>query len=327
MIIQNKIFLRKKRNFSEMFNTVFALVRANFRVIAGALLMVGGPFILLTGVVTGILQSTVLRSIKDFSEAMFRDGVSQYLSDMISGYAGWFLVTWLFSLLAFSFIRATMANFFILYDSKSEGDDLTSAEIASKSFRDGFRIFGGVLLLSVVSFIPLAIIIGLVALLASTGGIAATVILIFVLVLLLLAFGPQLTYIFSFASWFAMLRDKVSIFRAIGNTFRTIRGNFWWIWVLMVCMFFIVSILNYVTSLPATIYYQVSIFTRSGLDGGDISYVYVLLFVIAQFGAHLFQCLGDLLVCVSYFSFEEERTGNGLQTRIDEIGLETEIKE
>ncbi|MFN5182649.1 MAG: hypothetical protein ACK5D5_06460 [Bacteroidota bacterium] len=321
MLIQNKIFLRQKRGIGDLFNTVFSLVRQNFKVIAGALLMVAGPFILLTSVVSALLQATVMEEIKEFTELVFREGSTQYLSDLFTRNWMWFLVVWFFGLLAFSFIRATTSNFFVLYDSKTEGEELTSAEIARKSFRDGFRIFGGVLMLSVISLIPLALIIGLIAFPISYGGIVATIIIGFFLLLLLFAFGPQLTYIFQFSIWFSMIRDEESLFGAVKNTFKNIKGKFWQTWVLMTGIFFIVSILNYITAIPVGIYSQISVFTRTNeLNSGSVSLLYVVLFVFSQFGSNFFQCLGDLMVIVSYYSFEEEKTGAGLQSRIEEIG-------
>ena len=330
MIIENKIFLKKSRNFAEIFNTTFALVRANFKVIAGAFLMLGGPFILLTAVVSAFLQATVMRDLKDFSQVVLRDEVSQYLSDVILQHSVWFILIWIFGILSFSFVRATLVNFFVIYDSKYNGDEITSSEIASKSLKDGLRIFGGILMLSVLLVIPLGIVAGLIAFSANLfnyGGIVAVVLLVLFFLLILIAFGPQLSYLLSYSVWFSMIRDNLSLFQGIKKSLQVIKGKFWFTWALMVAMIFIVTILNYVVSLPATVYYQISVFTRSGLEGGQISFIYVILFVIAQFGSSLFQCLIDMMVHVSYYSFEEEKLGIGIQSRIDEIGKENELQD
>ncbi|MFN6036825.1 MAG: hypothetical protein ACK452_00020, partial [Bacteroidota bacterium] len=194
-----------------------------FKVIAGAQLMLCGPFVLLTAVVSSILQATVMREIKSFSEAIFRSNASQYLSDAITKYAVWFAVIWFFSILTFSFLRAAMINFFLIYESRNEGEEITSSEIASKSFKDGFRLFGGVILLSLISVLPLGLIFGLIALFASAGGAGATALIIILFILLFLAFGPQLVYIFNFSTWFSMLKKRAGLFSAIGDSFKNIK--------------------------------------------------------------------------------------------------------
>ena len=125
-----------------------------------------------------------------------------------------------------------------------------------------------------------------------------------------------------------MLRDRVFVFSAIGRTFRNIKGNFWWIWLVMVMMYFIVAILAALGNLPVTVLQQISMLQRVNYSGIDTinnmfsSPLYILLFAISLLWSNACQMMGDLMVGVSYYSFEEERTGAALLSMIDQIGQE-----
>ncbi len=320
MIVSNKIFLRKKRDFGDMFATVFTLLRRNFGVIVGSFLIVPGPFILLAAVAAAFMQNSIFGGMRDISQLFFNGGVTQYLSDMIANAAPWIVLLSLFSMLSFSFVRATMANFFVIYDSKLEGDSITVNEIARKSYKDGFRVFLGQLVFTFISLVPLIILAIPLGLLASIGSGAGVVLVVFLILFAGLAFFPQLMYIFSFATWFSMVKDKVFVFKAIGNVFKTISGNFWWTWVIMICTFLIIMILNAFVNIPMWIYSAFSGFSRMNPETFELSIAYVFFICFTQLGTNLVMLIADLMTGVSYYSFEEEKTGAGLTSRIDEIG-------
>ncbi|MBC7863755.1 MAG: hypothetical protein IAF38_12320 [Bacteroidia bacterium] len=327
MTITDKIFLRQKRGFSQLFGTVFKLVRKNFSVLVGSLFITAGPFILLTAVFTAWLNSTIFRPFIGLSQNLFRGDITQTLSDVITNAAGWVALIWVFSLLSYSFIRTTMANFFVIYESKLEGESFTVQEIARKTYKDVWMVFTGMIVFSLVSFVVLAIV-AIPFFLLCTSGVGGIIFAIFLLFIILIAFGPQLGYIFSYAPPFVMVRDKVFVFTAIKRTIANIKGNFWWLWVLMICMGLIIGIFSMITNLPATIYQMGNTFGRSDFGTGDpeemlnsaTSPVYIALYSFGLFCGSVITCLADMLMAVSYYSFEEERTGMGLSLKIDEIG-------
>ena len=128
---------------------------------------------------------------------------------------------------------------------------------------------------------------------------------------------------FQFAPYFVMVRDKVFVFTAFSRMRKTIKGNFWWIWVLMVCMFLIVWVASFITNLPAVFFQPGSIFMRgssSDMFESGVSPVYLVLYAFGLVCTNIIYCLGDMMAAVSYYSFEEEQTGQGLALKIDEIG-------
>jgi hypothetical protein len=327
MIVQNKIFLRKKRDFGDMFGTIFTLLRRNFSVLFGSLVLVAGPFILLTAVLSAMMQSTIFSTVKDMAYYIRQGNITQVLSDMLTESLPWFVLIYLAGLLSFSFIRTTVANFFVIYESKMEGEHFTINEVARKTYRDVWSVLGGMIVFALVSFIPLLIILLPFILLMSVGGIGGVMIGIMLLFLCMIAFGPQLTYIFQFAMPFVMVRDKVFVFSAIGRIFKNLKGNFWWTWVLMVCIFLVVMVLVFVTNIPVMVYQQMAnvpgAFSRNSIDDMVDMYsspTYLILYSVTMFIHQLIYCLGDMMTAVSYYSFEEERTGQGLSMKIDEIG-------
>src|ERR1700751_197853 len=68
-----KIEFRKVRDFGALFNDGIAFLRINFKSFFGIILMVAGPFIILTGLLSGYMQSlqSKLVSTNLFSQNIF----------------------------------------------------------------------------------------------------------------------------------------------------------------------------------------------------------------------------------------------------------------
>lgn len=320
MIIQNKIFLRRKRDFGDTFSTVFTLLRQNFAVIFGSVLVVAGPFLLLTGVFSALMQSSIMGDVFSVRSLMRGTSPSQMMSDMLSHNLLYMVLLMLFSLLSVSFLRSTMASFFVIYDQKAAGENISVHEVSRMAYREGLRVFGGLIVFTLLSIIPMAIIILPFVLLGMVGSGAGAVIAVLLFLLIFLAFGPQFAYIFQFGTWFVMVRDRVFLFEAVGRLFKTIKGNFWWIWVYMVCIFFVYMIIAWVVSIPGALISQFTMMSRLNDGNADVSITFIIATAITQLLAQMIQVLGDLMVGVTYYSFEEEQTGVGLTSRIDEIG-------
>ena len=323
MIVRNKVFLRKKRDFGDIFGTIFGLLRRNFGVLFGSILLVAGPYIILTAIIGALMNGEMFSSIKDFAQAISRGDILQVLSDLLNNSAGWFVLLIFTSFLSLSFLRTTVANFFVIYETKSEGDTFSINEIARKTYRDVWAVLGGIILFSIITTIIFAIVMVPFILLIAYGGTGGTILFVFVFFFGFLAFGPQLVYMFQFTPYFVMVRDKVFVFTAFSRMRKTIKGNFWWIWVLMVCMFLIVWVASFITNLPAVFFQPGSIFMRgssSEMFESGASPAYLALYAFGLVCTNIIYCLGDMMAAVSYYSFEEEQTGQGLALKIEEIG-------
>lgn len=324
MIVRNKIYLSKRRDFGDLFNTMFALVRRNFGVLFGAFFLAAGVPVIAVAVVYSYLQSGVLHQITNLQSRFFvMSDPTQFVSDLISNNFGWLLLMMVLGLLSFSFVRTTVASFLVIYNGKNEGDDFTIGEVIKKTYRDVWIVFAGTIINAILMTIVFGIILSPLILLSAYGGAGGIGFSIFIVILLMLAFYPQLVYIFQFAPPFVMVRDGVFIFTAIGRTFKNLKGNFWWTWVLMVCTLIICGIVGFFGNIPTWIYSGFSSFSRTSPEEALSMYsspIYIATYSFALFWNNLSTIFADLMTGVSYYSFEEERTGQALNRMIDSIG-------
>jgi hypothetical protein len=323
MIVQNKITLRQRRDFGDMFGAVVQIIRANFGLLLGSIFVIVGPYLLTLTICMTVLQQELLPLINEWTK--FRGDFLKPLNNLLLECYGWIFLFLLSSIFTFAFLRATVANFLFIYDGKAEGESFSISEISKKTYNDINRILLAVTIMFFIVCFILCLIVVPFGILIYFGNIALPVLLGFLLLFAYLAFGPQLIYIFQFASFFVMVRDNVFIFEAMRKVRKTIKGNFWWIWLIMVCMYFVVGILSFITNVPAVIFQPGSIFSRFNEVGSGVgSSTYIFFYALGLICTTFIRCLGDLIVGVSYYSFEEGQTGQELSKKIEEIGRQEE---
>jgi hypothetical protein len=102
---QNKIELRKVRDFGQLLSATFEFIRQNFKLLFKSNLLIAAPFILLAGVFMGLYQSSL------FNLSNYPD---------IEQFAIPFLLSIIFMLFSYLVITIVTYSFIILYKSSEE---------------------------------------------------------------------------------------------------------------------------------------------------------------------------------------------------------------
>ncbi|HEY1039454.1 MAG TPA: hypothetical protein VGF30_08630 [Bacteroidia bacterium] len=308
-----KVEFRRKRDFGQIFTDSFKYLKFNFKGIMGAVLLLPGPLLLIAGGFNGYLQSISSNP----SSFLTMGGVSN-MYDAMSSIFMVMLPYLFFMFLASVVYHAVVNRYLILSQQNPDGETIGIQELMKYLPKDAWRLFYNYLLLSLVS---LVVMIALVILMF------IPILGVLMLVVGILLVGPNLVYVITNSSYL-VLRDEILITQAFMKTWRYMRGNYWYTWLLLVVAYLIVSIASSIFALPQIILSLVNTFTRFNpnnfqYDGGgdNHSTLFVIFGMIAVLGQFIVMPLLNIFTTINYHSHEEEEEGTGLKQRIDEIGI------
>jgi len=312
-----KISFQKERDFSALFSDTLSFLKQNFKSFFGSILLIAGPFLLISGAALGYLQSG----------SLYMRGYSPY-----GGFGGKVdvgMIITIVSIVAFSTLVGSMVlyctvfNYMLLYNEKPEGERVTVSEVGRKVLESIWRTLGSFLILILV-FGLLVAIIALAAVGIGYGlGLVGTVLVGFGAIVAIIIFGPPLGYVFQ-AMFFVVIRDRIIGMSAFAKVWNYMKGNFWWTWVAIVTASTTLYVINLIFTLPATIYALVGTFSRMqtndlGEGTSNASVTLIILYTISMFFSYFTASIMQVLCAFNFLSHEEAKEGKGLFSKIDEI--------
>lgn len=307
-----KIEFRRQRDFGQIFTDAFKYLKFNFKSLILAVLLLPGPLLLIAGGFSGYLQS-----ISSNPSSLLTMGGMNNAYDIISSMLMVMLPYMFFLFLASIVFNAVINRYLILSQSSQEGESIMISDLMKYLPKDAWRLFYNYLLFTLVSF---AVMIGLVLLLFIP--ILGFVMLFFGLLLV----GPNLMYAITNSSYL-VLRDEILITQAFGKTWRYMRGNYWYTWLLLVVSYLIIMIAGSIFAIPQMILSFYNTLTRFNpenynySDGSNYSTLFIIFGMIAVLGQFLLMPLLNIFTTLTFHSHEESEDGTGLKERINEIGL------
>lgn len=315
-----KIELRKVRDFGAIFNDGIAFLRVNFKSFFGALVYLAGPFILLTGLISGYMQS--------LQSALMMNSLFSGIGNLGSGFGllsanfiGTVIILILIALLTTLVNTACICLYYKEYDKADAGSlPIDRSLIAPQLAAACWRLFYNTLLFGLIISVAGLILVGVFAAMFMVPGlnVLAGIALVFGLLILMPVF-IQIVY----SAFYLVVRDEILITEAFVKATRYVRGNFWWTWLLMVAVGICVATVGSLFSLPLSIVSMVQTFTRLSDPGSGetaSTLVYVILGAVSVVGQLLVVSPVFYTFCIFNFHNQEERhEGSGLMNRIDQL--------
>jgi len=315
-----KIELRKVRDFGALFNDSIAFLRLNFKSLFGIILFLAGPFIIMTGLFSGYMQS--LQS-KIVASSLFPNYFGSNGGLLAADFFGTFGIFFLIYLLTTLVNTACICLFFKNYNNSTPEElPLTKDSVSPFLVGATWRLFYNVLLVTLIMFVLGLAIVGICAVLFMIPVL--NILFGIALIIGCLIILPILVYIANVSNYI-IIRDEVLITTAIGKAFRYMRGNFWWTWLLMVAVGISLLIGLTLFNLPISILNATRTFVRSA-DGVSYSshnsILYIIFGAVALVGQLLFISPIFSTFCIfNFHSQEEKNEGTGLMSRIDELDI------
>lgn len=305
-----KIIFLQSRDFGETFNVSVKFLKQNFSHFFLTIITIAGPFLLLASIAAAIYSSNALNAIYK-PQASF---------DFIEQYGIAFILYIIAYVIAAQVMLGTTFSYMALYAEHGKGN-FTTADVGRKLLSSTGRIILMFLLILVFSLIALGIVAGV----GFAFSKVTALIIIGVLILIFggLIIGPPLIWIVT--SFYQAIIDKKerSVYEGITYTFKILKGNFWWTWILIVCASLAIGIASLVFTIPQVVYQMVLTFSHFGAKGALTEEVPFAFMVVTTFCTFLASVVRSILYIINgfhYYSLVEKKEGLGLLQRIDEIG-------
>lgn len=298
---QNKIEFMRYRDFGQILNSTFEFIRQNFLPLLKSLIFIVGPFLLITGILLGFYQKSVLTifNITSFSQM----GIIALLLIILI-----FLVT--------QMMLTTVYSFILIYLSKTEFTPISIDEIWDSVKQNFYKVLG---LNTVIFFLFLiyltVFLLIIVAVSGGTSGSGLGIFLFFILFILLVFIMVKMCL-----AYMIMLYERTGIWASIQRSFYLTKNKWWFSFGLIFVLSLIQSLMGFIFQIPQYIIMVTTMF--NSLDGSGVSGVTEILIMLTSIIAAFQYLLFSLIIIALaflYFSLVEQKEGKGLIERIESI--------
>ncbi len=298
---QNKIEFMRYRDFGQILNSTFEFIRQNFLPLLKSLIFIVGPFLLITGILLGFYQKSVLTifNITSFSQT----GIIALLLIILI-----FLVT--------QMMLTTVYSFILIYLSKTEFTPISIEEIWDSVKQNFYKVLGlnAVIFFLFLIYLTIFLLI-IVAVSGGTSGSGLGIFLFFILFILLVFIMVKMCL-----AYMIMLYERIGIWASIQRSFYLTKNKWWFSFGLIFVLSLIQSLMGFIFQIPQYIIMVTTMF--NSLDGSGVSGVTEILIMLTSIIAAFQYLLFSLIIIALaflYFSLVEQKEGKGLIERIESI--------
>ena len=139
-----KIVFKQDRDFGKIFGDTLKFIKQNFKSFFGAILLIAGPFLLISGFAMGYTQAAV----QDISRNILNFGSTNYI-EMLTSLG----VSFFFRYVGEVVLISVTFNYMILYNEKPEGEAITVSEVGQRVLSGFWSLFGSMFTLLIVIII------------------------------------------------------------------------------------------------------------------------------------------------------------------------------
>jgi hypothetical protein len=293
---QEPINFNKQRNFYELYNDAFQLLKKNFKSFTLLVLFIPGPMLILAGSINGYVENLGI-DLNFLLNPENKDAAMQKFNELLP----YFIPLVVISFLVAVFYSAAVNRYMLLYQ-QADNESISVKELLHYMPKDCWRLFYNYLLFTLSSFIVL---------------IPILIILSLVPVLFLLLFGavifagPLIYFCVKNASYL-VLKDEIPMPYAFIIIFKKAKKKWWLIWGIVVSSLFFIGLLSMIFTLPQLVYNSLLAF--SGINPNlaflaENSKIWHMVFgVIAMLGQYTLLPFLNILFALGLYSvyYQEE---------------------
>ncbi len=302
----NQFILLRKREFGEIINEAFKIIKHNFKAFLLGFMIFVLPTIIIGSVLLGYLGGSVVKlmagdiqSLMDFKEIFSGVGL-MYFFTIIGGILS-FLVCY---------------AIFICIE-ENGGEPVEYSQVQSKILSMFLPVLTAAIYIFLMLFVPLAIMLGL-AFAVHIGlvilvGIISSFILIYLIVPL--QYYP-----------FILVRESLSHTEALKRSFELIKDHWWPTFGLYLVASIIASLLSYILVIPGQLIAGILNFSSiDPTEGITTSFIWVTVgFFLMNLGSLFCQMYIWVCLLVKYYDLVERKDNTGLRSRIETLGTHSE---
>lgn len=288
--MNQKIELRKMRDFNAKMNATFEFLRQNFVPLSKALLYIGGPFILLAGVFSGFYNRYTL--------TLQRQETVNPAFEFVGDLAVWLSLMFLFLMLSYIVVLIVIYEYFRLYEKQPATRSIEVSEIWPAVKTNFLPMVGASLLVAVVIFAGFLLLLG--------PGVYLSIVLSLIVPILII--------------------EQKSIGESFTRCFKLITDKWWSTCGLIVVTGIIAVIMGQVFAIPQYIFTFLVAAHKASAETAVPPWQeagLVISSTFSTFGSSMLQAIPLVAVGFQYYNLVERREAAGLMAKLDTFGQPT----
>ena len=294
---QNKIELRKVRDFGGLLNVIFEYIKINFKSLLKSNLLIGAPTILLAGVFLGIYQSSLFSF--DVDSTVPQIGLP-------------FLLSTFLTMVSYYIIMVVTYSHLRVYK-QSEAGIFDIEDVWQKTKQNFLMMLFTVIGYSFILGIVGLVFVGLGFYLTYQGNYGF-IILIFIGIGILI----YLTITYSLV-FIVRIEEEITFFAALKRSKNLIKDNWWFTFGLTLVVGLIQSFILYALYIPTYVVMFFITFSGVGSDTGNFSKIlFIVTSIITSLGAILYT-ISTLAIAFQYYNLVERKEAPGLLQKVENI--------
>jgi hypothetical protein len=283
---KTRIELYKQREFGEVFNAAFAFIKQEIKPLGRAILVFILPIVLLQGIITSILMSSMMDAVKNIG--MMADGPAGVFT-----FFRIYALIMLAVLITQSMVLATIISYLKLYNSNN--GEITIADLGNEIKSNFLSVLGAIFiagLLMIVGFV-FCILPGIYV------GVSLSVIAM------------------------AVIFEKQGIGNAFSRSFTLVHTQWWWTFLLLFVTVILMYVIIMVFQIPAYIFGFATMF-HSFQQASDPTEAFGTFYIIYSSITTAIQqiifIIPILLVAFQYFNLVEKKEKTSLSQKLNILG-------
>jgi hypothetical protein len=310
-----KIYLRKVRDFGEVFGATFTYIKQHFKHFFGSIILLAGPFALVSGICTADMVSSITSSSLYNGSGLNMFGLSYFIM-LLAGILGQTVYT-------------TVINQHLILNERMDASTRPTISDIARSF---FKVYWKNLLawfMLLIFIILFAIAIGIIVFIfigiGSLGaGILMAILGIFAYIGLIFIVMPVFGYL-TVTSLHVVQRDDINFFDALGKVYRYMKGQFWMTWLLAIVSFIVTYLTMIIAIMPTYIVTVISMFSRMkdysamAAPESEFSVTGYIMWSISYLLIFCVFSIFHLMCTFQYNSLEEKKEGKSILEKINAI--------
>lgn len=299
---QQKIEFQKYRDFGQVINGTFEFIRHNFLPLLKSIIFIVGPFILLSGIFSGLYQEDIF-SFNNTTTSLSNFGIVSLL----------YLIALFLSMIT---MVSVVYSYVLIYLERTDESPIQIDEVWLGVKSNILKVVGITILIGIIIgvigitfFLPLFFIFNV------QSNPLAMIPIIFLVMIPIIYFSNKLTL-----TYFVSLYENIGAVDSMKRSIFLIKNKWWFTFGLVIVLSFIQGFMGFLFQIPQYIAMITVMFNSmdgTGVDGVT-EIIIIITSIIAAFN-FVFYAISLIAIAFHYFSLVEQKEAKGLIEKIESI--------
>ena len=299
---QQKIEFQKYRDFGQVINGTFEFIRHNFLPLLKSIIFIVGPFILLSGIFSGLYQEDIF-SFNNTTTSLSNFGIVSLL----------YLIALFLSMIT---MVSVVYSYVLIYLERTDESPIQIDEVWLGVKSNILKVVGITFLIGIIiGVISLTFFLPLFFIFNVQSNPLAMIPIIFLVMIPIIYFSNKLTL-----TYFVSLYENIGAVDSMKRSIFLIKNKWWFTFGLVIVLSFIQGFMGFLFQIPQYIAMITVMFNSmdgTGADGAT-EIIMIITSIIAAFN-FIFYTISLIAIAFHYFSLVEQKEAKGLIEKIESI--------